>query len=71
MASLTLPHALCGRGAPRLRFADRGQFQTAVCPGSYSRHVVDPGSGHEQSKSVNSILDYFVLSLMLGKKKLA
>lgn len=76
--SLTLPHILCGRGAPHFHFIDGAvgwvgerQFQTAICPGSYNWYLVDPGPTQEQSKSINSMLDYYVLSLMLGKEKLA
>lgn len=69
MAYLTLPGTLGGRGAPCLHVTDERAVSDCSLPGSYSSHLVDPGSEHAQTEPTNSVLACYVVVLRLEKEE--
>lgn len=70
LAYLSLLSIFPGRDPCCLHFTNEGAvFKKVIYPRLHSSHGMDPGSDHRQAKSVNRMLNYYVLSLTLVKRR--
>lgn len=70
LAYLSLLSIFPGRDPCCLHFTNEGAvFKKVIYPRLHRSHGMDPGSDHRQAKSVNRMLNYYVLSLTLVREE--